>query len=39
MSIREPGVIVYITGQQLPPPNPPTRLGYAGYVFARNGPF
>jgi len=39
MPIREPGVIVYITGQQLPPPNPPTRLGYAGYVFARNGPF
>ncbi len=39
MPIREPGVIVYITGQQLPPPNPPTRLGYAGYIFARNGPF
>jgi hypothetical protein len=39
MPIREPGVIVYITGQQLPPPNPPTRIGYAGYVFARNGPF
>jgi hypothetical protein len=39
MAIREPGVIVYITGQQLPPPNPPTRLGYASYVFARNGPF
>jgi len=39
MPIREPGVIVYITGQQLPPPNPPTRVGYAGYVFARNGPF
>lgn len=39
MAIREPGVIVYITGQQLPPPNPPTRVGYAGYVFARNGPF
>ncbi len=39
MPIREPGVIVYISGQQLPPPNPPTRLGYAGYVFARNGPF
>jgi len=39
MPIREPGVIVYITGQQLPPPNPPTRLGYADYVFARNGPF
>jgi len=39
MPIREPGVIVYITGQQLPPPNPPTRLGYAGYVLARNGPF
>jgi len=39
MPIREPGVIVYITGQQLPPPNPPTRVGYAGYVFASNGPF
>jgi hypothetical protein len=39
MPIREPGVIVYITGQQLPPPNPPTRVGYADYVFARNGPF
>jgi len=39
MPIQEPGVIVNITGQNLPPPNPPTRFGIANYVFAKDGPF
>jgi len=39
MPIQEPGVIVNITGQTLPPPNPPTRFGVANYVFSKDGPF
>lgn len=39
MPIREPGVIVYITGEQLPPPLPSTQFGYGIYVPARNGPY
>lgn len=39
MPVREPGVIVYITGEQLPPPLPSTQFGYGTYVPARNGPY
>lgn len=39
MPIREPGVIVYISGQDLPPPLPPTQLGLGAYVDAGYGPY
>ncbi|MEM5877409.1 MAG: hypothetical protein QXF12_00870 [Candidatus Aenigmatarchaeota archaeon] len=39
MPIREPGVIVYISGQDLPPPLPPTTMGIGAYIDAKNGPY
>lgn len=37
--MREPGVIVNISGEELPPPLPETRYGIGFYVFARYGPY
>ncbi len=39
MPIREPGVIVNISGEELPPPIPPTIYGLGFYVLAKKGPF
>ncbi|MEM4484156.1 MAG: hypothetical protein QXS19_09580 [Candidatus Methanomethylicia archaeon] len=39
MPVREPGVIVYISGQDLPPPLPPTTMGIGAYIDAKNGPY
>jgi hypothetical protein len=36
--MREPGVIVYVSGEELPPPLPSTAEGIGFYVFARRGP-
>ena len=39
MPIREPGVIVNISGEDLPPPLPETRYGIGFYILGRSGPY
>lgn len=39
MFVREPGVIVYITSETLPPPLPPTQFGIGMYLSAKYGPY
>jgi len=39
VAVREPGVIVNISGEELPPPIPPLLYGIGFYMLAKKGPF